>query len=137
VTSLVALDGAIDRRTRDSEEVAELGGAVFAGSVQRDEVRLLARVELGLFAAQAALGLRDPHALAGPQPDEVGFELGDHRKQRWAPSQSSIGCRALDRRSVRQRPEGVSGVRRRRTQFKVDLTFCGASSSLTKTVPER
>ena len=34
--------------------------------------------ELGLFAAQPALGLGDLHAFAGAGADEVGFEFGDH-----------------------------------------------------------
>jgi hypothetical protein len=51
---------------------------VLAGLVQFDEVGFLARVELGLLAAQAALGLGDAHAFACSQSDEVGFELRDH-----------------------------------------------------------
>ena len=52
--SPVALDRAIDGGASDAEQVAELGGAVFAGAVQRDEVRFLARVELGLPSLEAA-----------------------------------------------------------------------------------
>ena len=49
-----------------------------AGPVQRDEMRLLARCELGLLAAQATLGLGKLHALARARANQVGFELGDH-----------------------------------------------------------
>jgi hypothetical protein len=45
------------------------------GAVQRDEVGLLAGAELGLLAAQPALGAGDVHALAGAHPDQVGLEL--------------------------------------------------------------
>jgi hypothetical protein len=51
---------------------------VLAGGHQADQVGFLSRVELGLLAAQPALGLRDPHPFLGPQPDEVGLELRDH-----------------------------------------------------------
>jgi len=72
------LDGAVDGGAGHAEEVAEFGDAVFSGAVQGDQVRFLARVELGLFAAQTPFGLGDLHALAGAQPDQVGFEFGDH-----------------------------------------------------------
>ncbi len=48
----VALDGPIDGRTSHPEQVAELGDAVLAGPVQRDEVGLLADVEPGLLPPQ-------------------------------------------------------------------------------------
>jgi len=32
---------------------------------------------LGLFAAQLAFGAGDGHALAGPHPQQVDFELGE------------------------------------------------------------
>jgi hypothetical protein len=35
-------------------------------------------VEFWLLAAKVPLGFCDPHTLSGPQPDEVGFELGNH-----------------------------------------------------------
>jgi hypothetical protein len=65
LASLFALDGAVYGRALDAEEVAELGGAVLAGTVQGDEVRFLAGVELGLLAAQVALGFGDAHSFAG------------------------------------------------------------------------
>lgn len=40
----------------------------------------LARGELGLSAAQATLGSGDGEAFAGPELDQVGFELGHHRE---------------------------------------------------------
>jgi hypothetical protein len=54
----------VDGRAGDAEEIAELGGAVLACSVQLDEVHFLPRVELGLLAVQATLGLGDAHPFA-------------------------------------------------------------------------
>jgi hypothetical protein len=64
LASPVSLDGAIDGRAGDAEQIPELGSAVVAGAMQRDEMRLLARVGLGLLAAQerpcrSRFGLRD------------------------------------------------------------------------------
>jgi hypothetical protein len=76
----VALDGSVDGGPSDAEQVSEFGGAVLAGIVESDEVGFLAGVELGLFAAQAALGLGDLHPLACAQANQVGLKLGDHGK---------------------------------------------------------
>jgi len=46
-----ALERPVDGRARDVEQLGELGARVFAAAMQRDEVRLLARRELGLLAA--------------------------------------------------------------------------------------
>jgi hypothetical protein len=51
---------------------------VLAGAVERDEVCLMRRGELGLLAAQPALGLGDLHALACARANQVGLELSDH-----------------------------------------------------------
>jgi len=56
-------DGAVDSGAGHAEQIAEFGCAVFAAAQQFDQVRFLARVELGLLAPQVALGLRHPHAL--------------------------------------------------------------------------
>ncbi len=48
---------------------------MFSCAVQGDQVRFFVRVELGLLAAEATLGLSDLHALARAEADEVGFEL--------------------------------------------------------------
>jgi hypothetical protein len=53
---------------------------VLASAPQFDEVRFLGGLELGLLALALALGLGDLHALPGAHPDQVGFELGDHRE---------------------------------------------------------
>jgi hypothetical protein len=45
---------------------------------QGDQVRFLTTVELGVLAAQPALGLGDLHALAGAQPDQVGLDYVDN-----------------------------------------------------------
>jgi hypothetical protein len=76
----LALDGPVDRRAADAEELGDFEGAVLAAVYQRDQVRLLATVELGLFATQPTLGLGDLHALAGTKPDQVGLELTYHRE---------------------------------------------------------
>lgn len=70
VADLCAL-GLDDRGAPDVEEVGELGGAVFSGLEQLHQMGFLARVQLGLFAAEPALGLGlgDFHALASAQPD--------------------------------------------------------------------
>src|SRR5947209_17949165 len=56
-----ALEGAVDRRAADPEQVGDLGCAVLPGGDQADQMSVLPCVELGPAAAQAALGLRDPH----------------------------------------------------------------------------
>ena len=66
---------------------------MLAAAVQLEEVLLLARRELGLLAAQAALGLGDLHALARARAYEIGFELGDHGQN-----------------VEQQPPDGVGGV---------------------------
>jgi hypothetical protein len=72
-------DGAVHGGAADTEELGDLAGAVLAVH-QRDEASFLTAVELGLLAAQPALGLGDPHALAGTEPDQVGLELSNHRE---------------------------------------------------------
>src|SRR3954451_19207708 len=76
----LAFDGAVDRRAADAEELGDFEGAVLATVYQRDQVRLLATVELGLFATQPTLGLGDLHALDRAKPDQVGLELSHHRQ---------------------------------------------------------
>jgi hypothetical protein len=71
-------DRAADRRTSDAERLGELGGGVLAGAMKLDKERFLALAELGLLAAEPALGLGYAHALAGADPDQAAFELGDH-----------------------------------------------------------
>jgi hypothetical protein len=61
-----ALEGAVDRRAADPEQVGDLGRAVLSGGAQADQMSLLPCVELGPAAAQAALGLRNPHPLLSP-----------------------------------------------------------------------
>src|SRR5947199_12768 len=56
-----ALEGAVDRRAADPEQVGDLGCVVLPGGDQADQMIFLPCVELGPPAAQAALGLRDPH----------------------------------------------------------------------------
>src|SRR5680860_707101 len=59
-------------------QVGDLGGAVLAAVHYRDQVGFLTSVELGLLAAQSALGLGDLHAFAGAQPDQVGLNYVDN-----------------------------------------------------------
>jgi hypothetical protein len=35
-------------------------------------------VEFGLLASEVPLGFGDLHSFSSPQPDEIGFELGNH-----------------------------------------------------------
>jgi hypothetical protein len=53
----LAFDGAVHRGAADTEELGDLENAVLAAVHQGDEVCLLTAVELGLLAAQSALGL--------------------------------------------------------------------------------
>ena len=59
-------DRAIDGGAGDREQLLQFADGVPAGAVQLDQVGLLARAELGLLAAQPALGSGDRHAFAGP-----------------------------------------------------------------------
>jgi hypothetical protein len=77
---------------------------VLAAGVQRDEVRLLAPGELGLFTAQAAFGLRDFHALARARAYEIGLELGDHREH-----------------VEQQPPDRIAGIVDRAAEVELDL----------------
>lgn len=54
---LAAGDGPIHGGAGHAEQVADLGGAVLAAVQELDQVRFLARVELGLLAPQMTLGL--------------------------------------------------------------------------------
>jgi hypothetical protein len=92
----LAFDGAVDRGAADAEEFGHLGGAVLAAVHQRDEVRFLAAVELGLLATQPAFGLGDLHALAGAEPDQVGLDYVDS----FGPSSRMAG-RTVHTRGVR------------------------------------
>lgn len=60
----------------DVEQVGELGGAVLAVAQQRDQVRFLAAVERGLFAAQP------PLALTTFMPSRVRSRISRTRTQR-------------------------------------------------------
>ena len=66
----------VERATPNSS--ASFSACVLAAAVQLEEVLLVARRELGLLAAQAALGLGDLHAFARARAYEIGFELGEH-----------------------------------------------------------
>jgi hypothetical protein len=52
----LALDGAVDRGSSDTEELGHFGGAVLTARQQRDKVSLLATVQFGLLAAQVTFG---------------------------------------------------------------------------------
>ena len=70
----LSLDGSVDGGAADTEEVGDLGGAVFAAVYQRDQVGLWATVALWLLAMQPSLGLGDLPARSGAEPDQVGLE---------------------------------------------------------------
>jgi hypothetical protein len=75
-----SLDYAVHRASCDSEEFGDFRAGVLAAVVEGDEVFFLGLGELGVLAAELALGLGDLHAFAGAGAgaDEVGFEFGDH-----------------------------------------------------------
>src|SRR5918998_6017802 len=101
-----ALQCAVDRRAADPEQVGDLGCAVLPGGDQADQMSFLPCVELGPAAAQAALGLRDPHPLLGPQPDEVGLELRETSRRTAATTRHgsvAIRVRWLRKPSASQR----------------------------------
>src|SRR5664280_2043609 len=65
----------------------------------------LAMVEFGLLAPEMPLGLRDLHALASPQPNEIGLELGNHGE------------------NVEEQPsDGIGGIVDRPTQIETHLS---------------
>ncbi len=98
------LERSVHGRAGDAEELGELGAGVLAGAVQFDEVSFLRRRELGLLAAEAALGLGDLHALARTRAYEVGFELGHHGEH-----------------VEQQAPDGVGRVVHRAAKVEADL----------------
>ena len=61
----------------------------------------LLAVELGLLAAQPALGFRHLHALAGAEPDEVRLELGHHGENVEQQPTDDVG-RVADRATERE-----------------------------------
>jgi hypothetical protein len=89
--SELSLDNPIYRAAGDPEELGDFGAGVFAAVVEGDEVFFLGGGELGLPAAQAALGLGDLHAFAGSCADEVGFEFGDHGQDVEQESADGVG----------------------------------------------
>jgi hypothetical protein len=54
-------------------------------------VRFLFPVEFGLLPAEPALGLRDLHAFASTQPDQVALELRDHGENVEQKSADGVG----------------------------------------------
>ena len=73
-----SLHDPVHRAPRDPEELGDFRAGVLSSAVQGHEVLFLGGGELGLLAAQPALGLGDLHAFPGPRANEVGFELRDH-----------------------------------------------------------
>ena len=85
------LHGPIDRGAGHREKLFEFADRVGAGVIQLDQVRLLSWAELGLLAAQPALGSGYRHALARPSPSKIGFELGDHGQRREQQPSDRVG----------------------------------------------
>ena len=92
-------------RKQTAKGSATLRGAVIATVHQRHRVCFRLSAELGLLAAQPALGLGDLHSLDGAQPDQIGFEVRDHR-QHVEP----------------QPPDRIGGVANRAAQAQADLS---------------
>jgi hypothetical protein len=74
------LEGAIDGGPSDPEEFSKFGLGVGAEVVQLEQMLGLVRLQLRLLAAQPTVGFGNLHPLPGPHPDQVGFELGNHRE---------------------------------------------------------
>jgi hypothetical protein len=110
LTGSLALDGPVDRRASDAEQVAELGGAVFAGPVQGHQVGFLAHAELGLLAPQAALGRGAPAKLRSSAALSSESALTTS-----APSAASPRARAPFGSRVRARTRHPLSRRRRLT----------------------
>lgn len=110
-----AFDGAVDRGAADSEELGDLEGAVLAAVHQRDQVRFLFRVELGLLAAQP------PFALATFMPSTV--------RSRIRSENSATIVRTLNRSRPSDRPlmhpRSPPGHRHVRSTLEVQHEFCG------------
>jgi len=69
---------------------------VLLALVELDQVSLLAGAQLGLLAAQPALGASDGHALAGAQAQQVNLELGKGGQDVEEPLAHRVG-RVVDR----------------------------------------
>ena len=75
-----SLDGAVDRRASDIEQLINLQRCMRALPVQIQQVRLLRRRELRLLTAKASLRLGYGHTIAREHPNHIGLGLRDHLK---------------------------------------------------------
>ena len=106
---LGSLEDAVDGRTTDGEHFGEVRDGVFAGGGHRRQLATLPGRQLGLLAAQFALGASDGHAF-GTHPQEAGLELsvgghlaiGSVRSWTCPPSNSLMPRRPGRRRSRRR-----------------------------------
>src|SRR5271154_3435467 len=73
-------EGAGDGWAGNREQFREIADGIIAGVVHAAQFLLLLVGELRPLAAQLAAAAGDRHALAGAQPDEVGFELREGGK---------------------------------------------------------
>ena len=74
------LECAVDGGPSDAEEFSKFGLGVGTEVVQLEQMLGLVRLQLRLLTAQPTVGFSDLHPLPGPHPDQVGFELSDHRE---------------------------------------------------------
>lgn len=67
----------VDGGSGDGKHLGQIADGIIAGLVHPAQLPLLLLGQLGLLAAQIALGPGDGHALSGAQADQVGLELGE------------------------------------------------------------
>ncbi|KKC02127.1 hypothetical protein AWC17_01185 [Mycobacterium nebraskense] len=65
-------------------------------AVELDQVGFLSWAELGLLAAQPALGPGDRHPLSGAGASKIGLEFGNHRRSRKQQTADRV-CRVVQR----------------------------------------
>lgn len=105
------LDGSVDRRPSDREQLGELSTGVGSGVMERDQVCFLTGAELRLLASKSSTGARDLHPLASAHPDQVGFKFSDHRQY-----------------VEQQPPYGIGGIVDRAAEVELNGSMLGSVS---------
>ena len=68
---------AIDRRSRNREQLRQVADRIFPRAVHAAQLLLLFLRELRLLTPELSLGAGDRHAFAGPHADQVRLEFGE------------------------------------------------------------
>ena len=74
------LESPVHLGSADAEKFGEVGDGVVAGGVHAPQFGLLPGGQLGLFAAQSALGSRDRHPFPGSDSQQVDFDYVDRSR---------------------------------------------------------